>query len=176
MPMSPEDIARLLVRDRDRYVARIWGLIHDFDQAEDLFQAICVDVVQQRESIADETHLARWIHQAARFRAIDVLRRRESRPMVFDTDLLDLIDSEWDAQSHEQSQQTRRAMRHCLDQLTPKTRELIHLRYVRDLKGRTLAEHLGRKPNAVFVALSRAHRALSDCIRARLRLEEAADA
>lgn len=98
MPMSPEDIARLLVRDRDRYVARIWSLVNDFDLAEDLFQAICVDAVQQRDAIADESHLTRWIHQAARFRAIDVLRRRQARPMMFDTDLLDLIESEWDQQ------------------------------------------------------------------------------
>lgn len=63
-----------------------------------------------------------------------------------------------------------------MEQLTPNARELIDLRYARDIKGRALAEKLGRKPNAVFVALSRIHRTLSDCIQARLSREEAADA
>ena len=175
MPMSPEDIARLLVRDRDRYVARIWSLIHDFDQAEDLFQAICVDVVQQRDAISDETHLARWIHQAARFRAIDVLRRDQARPLIFDSALLNLLEAEWDQQPQAQAQQIKHALHHCVEQLTPHARELIDLRYAHDIKGRALAEKLGRKPNAVFVALSRIHRKLSDCISARLRREGVAD-
>jgi len=176
MAMSPEEIARLLVRDRDRYIARIWSLINDFDQAEDLFQGICVDAVQQRDSIEGETHLANWVYQAARFRAIDVLRKRQSRPMVFDTALLDLIEREWDAQPADRAQRVKRALRDCIQTLTPNARELIRLRYERNIKGKQLAETVGKKPNAVFVALSRIHRTLTDCIEARLRREEATDA
>ena len=175
MPMKPEDIARILVRDRDRYIAGIWGVVRDFDLAEDLFQDVCSDAVQKRDEIDDERHLGNWVRRAGRFRAIDALRRKRSNPLVFDDDVLALIDDEWQDTTHDAAQRAKRALRHCMSQLTDNARELIQLRYADDIKGKQLAERLGKKPNAVFVALSRIHKTLGECIETRLQTEAVRD-
>ncbi len=171
MPMPPQQIARILVRDRDRLIAPIWAVVRDFDLAEDLYQDICADAVEKRAEIDDEPHLINWVRRAGRFRSIDALRRRESNPLVFDTDVLALIDDEWSAPDPEEGRRKGQALRHCMEKLTPNAKQLIHLRYAENIKGKALAERLGKKPNAVFVALSRTHKTLGQCIEAQLAKE-----
>lgn len=175
LPMPPEQIARILVRDRDRLIAPIWAVVRDFDLAEDLYQDICADAVEKRDTIDDEPHLINWVRRAGRFRAIDALRRRDSNPLVFDNDVLALIDDEWESPDTDDARRTGQALRHCMDKLTPNAKQLIHLRYAENIKGNALAKRVGKKPNAVFVALSRIHKTLGQCIEAQLALERADD-
>jgi len=175
--MLPEHIAACLVRDRDHYLARAYSVVRDFDLAEDVVQEVCVEAIRHREQIDDEPHLRNWLRQAVRFRAIDALRRRSSSPLLFDTDVLGLIDDEWDDRDeHGGDRPSLQALRDCLDELTPHAREIVELRYGQNIKGRALAERLGRKPNTVFVAISRIHRTLAECIARRLGGKAASDA
>lgn len=171
MPMPPQQIARILVRDRDRLIAPIWAVVRDFDLAEDLYQDICADAVEKRDEIDDERHLINWVRRAGLFRGIDALRRREANPLVFDTDVLALIDDEWTEPDLDEGRRKGQALRHCMGKLTPNAQQLIHLRYAENIKGKALAEKLGKKPNAVFVALSRVHKTLGQCIEAELARE-----
>ena len=57
---------------------------------------------------------------------------------------------------------------YCLEQLSPCAQNLVKLRYAEGVSGERLAEVVDRSLNTVYVALSRIHRSLGDCIKQRL--------
>ena len=67
----------------------------------------------------------------------------------------------------------RKALRECVEKLSPYARQLIRMRYVDDLSAQDVAERLNRSPNTIYVALSRTYRHLADCVERRLAREGA---
>jgi RNA polymerase sigma-70 factor (ECF subfamily) len=112
----------------------------------------------------------------ARDEAVTVLRRAGRQPMVFDGAVLDLLESDWQAQDVRQTQETVEALRRCIEQLTPNNQRILRLRYMQNLQGTQVASELGRKLDTVYKALTRIHKSLLDCIQHRLAAEEARDA
>ena len=60
----------------------------------------------------------------------------------------------------------------CLSQLPPTARELVELRYQRELKPGAIADLKNWTPNSVYVALSRARALLRDCLESKLTPNE----
>jgi len=161
-----------MLRERIKLVAYIAAIVQDRHQAEDLYQDVSIEALRKAETIADEDHLLAWLRTAARFRAIDHLRRQAVRPVAFSSDLIDKLDEAWAEADKQPAGETVDALRYCLDTLTPKARQTVALRYSDDLTGEEIAKKLGRTSNAVYVALSRIHKALAICI-ARQTAKEA---
>lgn len=174
-PLPHTTVVRELLRQRNRLVAYLWTLTGDHHLAEDLFQDLSSEAVHDDRAFADEAHLRRWLRQVARFRAIDALKRRQREPRPLEQEVLLRLESagedDWTASDADDVE----ALRDCLDRLSPYARALVRLRYGEGLSGATLAARLGRQLNTVYVALSRAHRTLGECVRVQLG-REAADA
>jgi RNA polymerase sigma-70 factor (ECF subfamily) len=168
MGLTEEIVVRFLVSHRSHLLAFIRGIVRDRDLAEDVYQEVCVSVVLNRDEIEDAVHLRNWCRQAARFRAIDALRKRNSQAFVMDQAVLDLVEADWAGRDDDAVDRRHGALRACLEQLSPYVQELIRLRYDEGLTGAGLAKALGRQVNTVYVALSRAHNTLATCVRTRL--------
>ena len=168
MGLTEEIVVRFLVSRRSHLLAFIRGIVRDRDLAEDVYQEVCVAVVLKRDEIRDVGHLRNWCRQAARFRAIDALRKRNSQAFVMDQAVLDLVEADWEERDDQTFDRRRNALRTCLEQLSPYVQELIRLRYGEGLSGAGLAKALDRQVNTVYVALSRAHNTLATCVRTRL--------
>ncbi|MEZ6087346.1 MAG: sigma factor-like helix-turn-helix DNA-binding protein [Pirellulaceae bacterium] len=67
--------------------------------------------------------------------------------------------------SHEQS-----ALQECLQALSPKSREIVRLRYFDDLNISQVAERLGSTAGAMRIALMRIRRQLANCVERRLQV------
>ena len=168
MGLTEDIVVRFLVSNRPHLLAFIRGIVRDRGLAEDVYQDVCVSVVLKRDEIDDVGHLRNWCRQAARFRAIDALRKRNSGAYVMDQAVLDLVEADWAQRDDQTFERRHDALRACLEQLSPYVQELIRLRYGEGLTGAGLAKALNRQVNTVYVALSRAHNTLAACIRARL--------
>ena len=168
MGLAEDIVVRFLVGNRSHLLAFIRGIVRDRDLAEDVYQDVCVSVVLKRDEIEDVGHLQNWCRQAARFRAIDALRKRNSEAYVMDQAVLDLVETDWAGRDDKGVAHCQGALRACLEQLSPYVQELIRLRYGKGLSGAGLAKALNRQVNTVYVALSRAHNTLATCIRTRL--------
>lgn len=171
MPVTSEQILRLTLRERIRLIAYISTIVQDRHVAEDLFQDLSVDALNKADTINDEQHLQGWLRTAARFRAIDHLRQQSRRPKTFSEDLIAKLDEAWAAADPEPASDALEALRECLGEMSPRARRLIELHYVDGLKGHAIAVKLERTTNAVYVAMSRVHQVLRDCVRHRLRGE-----
>jgi len=176
MPMSAQDARQRVMRLALEHRAPLWGflmgLTKDPQKAEDLFQSTYLVICEKWERYKPDTHFLRWARQIARFEflaSVDPGRRS------FVTAELDVLESALRAveERNEEPSARREALRKCLHGLPEaRGRRALELRYGEGLRGERVAQELGLSINALYTLLSRARKALQDCVEQRLRLEE----
>ena len=132
------------------------------DEVEDLVQETLLAVHNQRHTYDAGQPLTAWIHAIARYKLIDVLRRRAGREAL--TDPLD-DDLEIFAASDTEPDDARRDLARLLDKLPDRQRlPIIHTK----LEGRSVVETAqlcGMSEAAVKVGVHRGLKALAAIIR-----------
>lgn len=166
MPISHDQIVRVLIRERIRLLAFIQVLVHDTHTAEDVLQDVCALAIKKSSEINSEQHLLLWLRQAARYKAMNL--RSKHQPFLFDSQVLDLIESDWSIRENVSSSEEMHALEQCVQKLSPYARSVIESRYRDGNTGDNLAKAVGRKVGSVYVQLSRIHRTLADCVRKHL--------
>lgn len=166
--MTPDhdEILRALLRDKPQIMAYLWSFVRDVHLSEDLFQDICIAVINKSDQITHVDKIEAWVRSAVRYEALRALRKQRTEQFIFREDTQDLLDKVWaqEMESHT-CEDLIDALRMCLTRLTPYARKIIELRYKFGLTGEALAQALDRKAATVYTALSRAHSALAQCIK-----------
>lgn len=171
MPVSEDVILHSLLKDRIKVIAYIRAIVGDHHLAEDVFQDVSMLALKSREQIESPEHLMKWLRTAARHKAINKVRDESKHAVVLDDELLASMDRKWGAYDQLASNDLTDALHECLNKLSPYARRLVDLRYTEGLTGKKLADVLNRKVQTVYVALTRVHRALSNCIRKSMQAE-----
>jgi RNA polymerase sigma factor (sigma-70 family) len=138
-----------------------------------VFQEVSILALGKSEQILDAHHLLAWVRQAARLTAMATLRKQRRRGLPLDDAVLDRLEEDWQRHDRLPSLALLEALDRCLAQLTPRARKILELRYTQNLVGRELAAALRQPVASVYVALTRAHRAMERCVRQRIEAEEA---
>ena len=172
MSLEHDQIVRLLLARRSMVLGYIRSIIRDADLAEDVYQEISLIAIRKRDEIRDESHFGGWIRQAARLEALTTLRRERRGPQIIDDAILDSLDQHWAARDSDQPAPRLAALIVCLEKLTARARKIVDLRYAEGLTGERLAERLACPLNTAYVALTRIHRKLGDCIERELARED----
>jgi RNA polymerase sigma-70 factor (ECF subfamily) len=161
---------RILLSERSGILSYLFGISSDIHAAEDVFQDLVIKVTQKRPEISDRDHVLAWARAAGRNALIDALRKRRRQRVVFDTDVLDQLEADW--QRFDRPTQATRveALRQCLGELNPAARQLIEMRYADGLSGQQMADSLKRPRGSLYVSLSRVYRALAECVRRRIEV------
>ena len=165
--MEPNSVVRALIRDRAKLLGYTWAIVHDPHLADDIFQDVTVLAIERAAEIKDEGHLLLWSRKAAHFKALEALRAKEYRMMSLDEDVLDLLEASWQGLDSVATADEANHLRRCIEQLTPKAKEIVHLRFTEGLSGIQVAEIVKLKVASVYVSLARIYRTLADCIRQR---------
>jgi RNA polymerase sigma-70 factor (ECF subfamily) len=174
MPLDEETLTRLLVREHDKLVAYTWTMVRDDHLVEDILQEVALVAVRKRSEIQDDQHFLAWMRVACRLTALDMLKRRGRQPASMGDEVLSLLDEAWAERDTTPVTGIVEALRKCVEELTPYSRQLIELRYHKGWKSAKIAASLKRETHAIYVALTRIHRSLADCVRRRMS-EEVAD-
>jgi RNA polymerase sigma-70 factor (ECF subfamily) len=165
--IDQESLVLTLLRERVKLLAYLSSIVRDHHLAEDLFQEVAVLAVRKIDEIHDMKHLLGWLRLTGRHLALRALRRRRQSPLV-DQSVLDLLEEQWSEQDGTPAIELVEALEECLEELSPYARDLVRLRYEDEISGTRLAEVVDRNVNTVYVALSRIHRSLHDCISEKL--------
>ncbi|MBN2841618.1 MAG: sigma-70 family RNA polymerase sigma factor [Sedimentisphaerales bacterium] len=144
------------------------SIVCDFHVSEDLFQKICLLALQAKDRFNDGEHLLKWLWVVSRNESLKYLRDKKKQPVVFDEKLLDLIQNEWQADTFLESPEIQSILEKCISQLSEPVQKMLEQRYRHNLTGAKLAEALERNTKSVYVAISRAHRALYNCMQKKL--------
>jgi RNA polymerase sigma-70 factor (ECF subfamily) len=175
MALEQFTIMKTLLAERAKVLAYIFSMVRQRDLAEDIFQDVCVLALQKREEIRDSDHLLAWMRVTARLQAFNALRKYRRERLPLSDAVLDLLDAHWRTYDDVSNSGMLEALQSCLQTLTDKARQLLQDRYAEGLAMDEIARRLNRPVASVYVTLSRAHQALSDCVFRRLAAERRGD-
>ena len=166
--VKQKDVIRGLLDQRSRLISFARAIVRDEHDAEDVFQEVMVLAAEKHHEIDRSDGLISWALTATRYRSLHVVRKRKRDRVELSPGALDQLEACWRDASGEPAQDMSQALLHCLDTLSPYSREIVGLRYGQGLQGKQVAQQLNRKPQTIYMALTRIHNALRDCIRLRL--------
>jgi RNA polymerase sigma-70 factor, ECF subfamily len=153
----------LVTRHQSQLYAYIFALVRNREDAEDLFQSVCVVLWRRFESFQPNSSFFSWARQTAIF----VLRnsfKRKKPPACVNEELLDaLAETTVDPRSDETDAYLA-ALRRCKDKLGDLDRQLLELRYAEGFNSRQIADQMGRPQQGVCNSLLRIRRWLFNCI------------
>jgi RNA polymerase sigma-70 factor (ECF subfamily) len=171
MAVQQDIVVQLLLKHRGKLLGALRAMVADEHLAEDIFQEVSIAAVSKCGEIADVEHFSGWVRCAARFQALVALRNRNRLPRALSEGVLDALEAHWQQFDRQPDSEISDALRQCLDRLSPYARKLIDMRYVEHKRGSDLAAALHRSLNTVYVALSRVHNTLRDCLNKKLARE-----
>jgi RNA polymerase sigma-70 factor (ECF subfamily) len=172
-PVDGTAALRLLLINRGMLLGYINAITGDPTLSEDVFQEVSIVVLDKHAMLTSSEGFKPWARTIARFQALKAVARRRSGPVMLSGDIMDLLDTSWSALDEDSAaladQERLAALRSCLTRITPRARRLVEMRYFENLPGARIAELLGKPLNTIYVAISRIHRALGECVRGELQ-------
>jgi RNA polymerase sigma-70 factor, ECF subfamily len=163
--------SELIARYRGELYAYILAIVRNWEDADDLFQSVCLVLWNKFASFQPGSNFFAWARQTAKIEVRCFLRKRPSPGHVSEQLLDTLAETVVDAQ-REQTEPYLAALEHCRAKLGTADAELLELCYVDDLGSREIADRLQRSQQSVCQSLKRIRRWLLDCARATLARQE----
>lgn len=152
-----------------RYALR---LLRSRAAAEDLVHDVFLRLWRERERLAIRGSVRSYLYMAVRNRSLDVLRRARTEVAVIESsERLEAPSRESDGgiDAAVASADLAAALQRAIDELPPRVRETILLRWRRQLTNREIADALGVTLKTVEAHLARAYRALRESLPRSLR-------
>lgn len=155
-------VQQLFVRYQSRLRAFALGLCGDFAIAEDVVQETFLTVTAKAADFDPDTSFVSWACKIAGLKVLE--RRRADRrlsPEVIRSLVSALTESDLDEERLE-------SLLGCIDELAPKSRELVRLRYFSEHGPGEIAAMLGRSAAGVNAALVKIRETLRECVARKL--------
>ncbi len=152
-------IEKLLIENYEKYYRLAFSYVHNEADAMDIVQEGAYKAMLKWESLEREDFVETWIYRIMLNEIFSMLRKRtRNEESMADPDCLEEIPADTPADSL--------SLRDALDQLQPKEKALVELRYFEDLKLEEIAGALDENLSTVKSRLYRTLRKL------RIALEE----
>jgi RNA polymerase sigma-70 factor (ECF subfamily) len=158
------DFSEFYARTYDGCYRTALGIVRNAALAADLTQDAYVDAFRKRDRFRGEAPGYAWLHTIVVNHSLSALRRR--RPSIAEVDVAEI----GRGPDHARATSDRIALFAALDQLKPKQRAAVVLRYYHDYDYATIARILGTSSTNVGAMLTRA----LDSLRATLEPDVAA--
>ncbi len=161
-------VQQLFVKHQLALRAFILSLEPNFTDAEDLLQEVFLVVTRKANEFEEGTNFFAWGCTIARFKLMELLRRRAKSQALSE----EVIEALCAVEPEHQFDDSRLVLlQGCLEQLSPKARQMMYLRYYGEHSPAQIARLVSWTPNAVRVALSRARTVLQECLERKMRQE-----
>jgi RNA polymerase sigma-70 factor (ECF subfamily) len=145
----------------------VLALVSDFSLVDDVVQETFLTVTAKAADFERDTNFRAWAWTIARYKTLQLLKKRPALTSHFAEDVVEALcahDASEDWKTEEMLQQLTR----CVEELAPKARQAINLRYMQAHRPPEIARSMGWTVDAVHVALSRARVFLRDCMNRNL--------
>lgn len=152
----------------------IMKLLPNFSVAEDIMQEVLIVMWEKFDTYREGTSFIAWAKQIARYKVMNFIRKDTRGEVIhFDDDLIEEITNLDDDQPFQEAYYE--SVHRCVDKLEESSKEIVHLRYTKNMKVGDIAESLGLTPNTLSKRMARIHFALKKCIDASLQAPEPAN-
>lgn len=165
-----EQFTRLWTQAQPSVAGYVRAVVRDVDVAKDVVQETALILLRKFQEWDPNQPFLPWALGIAKFEILAHRRDAGRSRLVFDDALLDAITESWgNAVAEIGNEQT--ALIDCLETLAPRAREIVRLRYVKEMNMRQIGESLGATAGAVRISMMRIRERLQDCVQRRLRSE-----
>jgi len=167
------EVLRLFMQRQRALAAYVYTLCEDWEVVEEAIQETALFLCNRWEDFELGTDFNAWARSVARFRTLEVLRKRQRGRMVsleIPQVSAAIPDEDWDRQA-ERDAEYKDALTHCLRSLPDKHRNMVEMRYMQRFECSKIADRLRTSIESVYMALSRIRRRLRDCISQKLAEE-----
>ncbi len=165
-----ETVQRLFVKHVSALRVLIRAFVPDFNQADDVLQDTFLLITEKADSFQEGTNFLAWAAAIARLKVLESCRKGRMAGQTLSPEVIDTLFASLPTTSPQDD--FPETLRECIDELAPSARRAIDLRYGESCKPAEIARRLKWKPEAVYVALSRARSLLRDCIDRKLKKQE----
>ncbi len=165
---SPEftQFAELVAQEHQQLRSFVRALGVAPDWVDDLAQEVFLVAWREFDSFDAQRDLGKWLRGIARNLVRNERRKDQRRNRILNERLTELlvgpVEDDCEAIGWEQCRVS--ALRDCVEQLAPKSRQIVAGRYSDGWKAPDLADHLGMTSAAVRQALMRIREQLKQCI------------
>lgn len=139
-------------------------------EAEDVLQETFLTVTEKAAQFERGSNFFAWSCTIARFKVLERNRRTRLEHVGFSDEVLLALEAS--APTAEFFTERSELLRDCVEQLAPRAREIVQLRYRHEHGVQEIARRLSWTANAVSVALSRARDVLRECVQSQLHARE----
>jgi RNA polymerase sigma-70 factor (ECF subfamily) len=165
-PDATEAVQLLFVRHENAIRAFVRSLQPSLSDADDVMQETFLTVSRKASTFEPGTNFVAWACGIARLKVLEDFRQRKRANVLSEKAIIALTE---DAPSPQSITERAGALEACLQQLTPKARDLLWRRYSRRQSSTEMAAAAGMTSTAVRVALTKIRKALRDCIDTQLQ-------
>jgi len=158
---------KLLTANYARIYAYIISLVPNDSDADDIMQETAAAMWKNFSKFEPGTNFVSWAVTVAKFQILNYRKRNKRSRLFLSEQAYDLLISETE-KIQEQSQDRLQALRNCLQKLSPKDRQFIHMRYYDGASARIVAQKVGTSMDAVYRYTARLNNWLLSCVRRSL--------
>lgn len=162
-----EQFLRLFTADQARLLAYILSLVHDRDEAQEVFQETSLVLWRSFPTFRPGSEFLPWAIGIARHQVLKRFRTRRRDRHIFSEELLTMLAADAVSLAAEIGPR-QRALVECMKGLSEGQRQLVDWFYGQGLAAGQIAERRGRSVHAVYKGLKVLRRNLLKCIERRL--------
>lgn len=170
--MSDTEQTEIFVQHLTECQGRLFGyaysMLGEHSRAMDVVQETNLVLWRKKAEFREGAPFMPWALAIARFQVLAHVRDQGRDKCLLDTELVAALSDETERQV-DQLETMRLALRRCMSDLPREKMELLQLRYYRAMPIAEIAKSVGRKADAVKVALLRLRRGLADCMHRRMQ-------
>jgi len=142
-------------------------LIPDYHQAEEVLQRVAVVLVRKFENYDQARPFAAWAIGVAKFEVLYFRRQYATDKHVFDDEIVERVAISFQRIA-EDTDPRYEALEQCIDELEGRAKEVLDMRYGRELKSGAIADEMKLSTGAVRMLLCRVRAALRVCVERRI--------
>lgn len=175
--MSPATLTSDFLQHRQALLGFVFALTRDAVTAEEIFQEVALVILREASAGREVEPFMPWAREIARRRVGEHYRKAGRRaPLPLSEGMAEIIDRAFE-ENEEPAAHVRLRLKflgECLRKLGARARDAIERRYRVNMGIEEIAAAMALRVDSVNVMLSRARKALADCVRARLSMEREA--
>jgi len=168
-----ERFLQLFRRNEERIFGFILKLLPNFSLAEDIMQDTMMVMWRKFEDFEEGTCFAAWGMQIARYKVMEFHQQNKKHTIVhFNDDILKQITT--DDTSGGPKDRYLEALHGCVNKLKEQNREIVMLRYSKELSSKQISQQMGVSTNVVYKSIAKTHYLLQECVEKTLSAWELA--
>lgn len=166
-PGTYDQFLRLFTRDQQKLLAYILTLVHDREDAQEVFQETSLVLWKAFPTFRPGSEFLPWALGIAKHQMLRLYRARKKDRHIFSEDVMAMLADDVAAMAQEIAPR-QQALAECIKRLTNRQRLLIEWFYGQELVAEQIAERWSLSIHAVYKSLKVMRRSLLECIERKL--------